>query len=128
MQANRIYKSMVGKSTRLQVIPQQSTQNKHSKFSITDMQQKPGLFLLSDMGVSFDFRNNFCQLRFLCKSFLSFTVYNSLKIIYVIQCTSGNKCNNYLPIILLGIGNSIPSLHFSASSRRSKEPVPSLAN
>ena len=52
---------MLGKSTHLQVIPQQSTQN--SKFAITDIQEKPAVhFLLNDTGVGFSSRNNFANL------------------------------------------------------------------
>ena len=69
---------MVGKSARLAVIPQQSTQN--SKFAITDIREKNSeLFLLFNTSVDFSLRNNFANSGFCAKVSVPVHIYNSLE-------------------------------------------------
>ena len=69
---------MVGKSTHLQVIPQQCAQ-KHSKFAITDIREKPvNFFLLFNTGVDFGLRNNFANSGSFAKVSVPVHIYNSL--------------------------------------------------
>ena len=68
---------MVGKSTRLQVIPQYSTQN--SKFATTDMREKPvNFFSLFNTGADFSLRNNFANSGSFVKVSVPVHIYNSL--------------------------------------------------
>ena len=68
---------MLGKSTHLQVIPQQSTKKNQS--AITDMRQKPvDFFLLYNTGVNFSSRNNFAHLGSFAKICISAQSINSL--------------------------------------------------
>ena len=54
-------------------------QQKHSKFGIKDMREKPvDLFFMCGTGVNFSSRNNFAKLSLLCKSFRSCRNYNPL--------------------------------------------------
>ena len=69
---------MPGKSTHLQVIPQQNIQN----FAISDMQEKlADFFLLYDTGVEFSSRNNFANLGSFAKFFVSVES-NSLVLVF----------------------------------------------
>ena len=69
---------MVGKSTRLQVIPQQK-HPKHSKFAVTDIREKPVDFLLLfNTGVDFSLRNNFANSGSFAKVSVPVHIYNTL--------------------------------------------------
>ena len=70
---------MVGKSTHLQVIPQQRTTHpKRSKFAITDVREKPvKFFFLFNASVDFSLRNNFAKSGSLAK--VSVFVHNYIK-------------------------------------------------
>ena len=63
---------MVGKSTHLQVIPQQSTQN------AVNTRKTSELFPLFNTGVDFSLRNNFANSGSFAKVFVPVHIYNSL--------------------------------------------------
>ena len=66
MQANKKYKLMVGKSARLQVTPQQSTQNT-ANLPLQTYEKTSELFLLFSTRVNFSLRTNFANSGFLQK-------------------------------------------------------------
>ena len=67
---------MVGKSTRLQVIPQQSTQNTANLRLHTC--ETSELFSLLNKGVNFSLRNNFAISGFFANVSVPVHIYNSL--------------------------------------------------
>ena len=68
---------MVGKSTRLQVIPQQSTQNT-ANLPLQTYEKTGELFLLFNTGVDFSLRNNFANSGSFAKVSIPVHIYNSL--------------------------------------------------
>ena len=69
---------MVGNSTRLQVIPQQSTQNT-ANLPLQTYEKTSELFSLVNTGVDFSLRNNFANSGSLEKVSVPVHNYNSLK-------------------------------------------------
>ena len=68
---------MVEKSTRLQVTPQQSTQDT-ANLPLQTYEKTGELFLLSNTGVDINFRNNFANSDSFAKVSVPVHIYNSL--------------------------------------------------
>ena len=68
---------MVGKGTRLQVIPQQCTQNT-TNLPLQTYEKKGELFLLFNTGVDSSLRNNFANSGSFAKVSVPVHIYNSL--------------------------------------------------
>ena len=85
---------MLGKSTHLQVIPQQSIQ-KHNKLAITGIREKPADFVfMYDAHIDFSSHNNLANLSSFCKNFRSCRIYNSLAIPNICKLKrKGNSAN-----------------------------------
>ena len=74
---------MLGKSTHLQVIPQQSTQNT-ANLPLQTFENNQRTFLLFNTGVDFSLRNNFANSGSFPKVSVRVHNYNSL----YVQCSS----------------------------------------
>ena len=68
---------MVGKSARLAVIPQQSTQNT-ANLPLQTYEKTSELFLLFNTGADFSLRNNFANSGSCAKVSVPVHIYNSL--------------------------------------------------
>ena len=86
------YSFMLGKSTYLQVILQKSTQNgRNSPLQTCDENQ--WTFVLYNMGVSFNSRNNFVNLGFFAKV--------SVPLQFIIPCWQQIQCSSYCLSVLI---------------------------
>ena len=77
---------MVGKSTHLKVVPQQSTQNA-ANLPLQTCEEYQGTFLLYDTSVDFSSRNNFVNLGFFAKV--------SVPVQSIIPCSNQGNVNIY---------------------------------
>ena len=86
---------MLGKSTHLVVIPQQSTRNT-ANLPLRHTRTTSKLFLLFNTGVNFSLRNNFANSGSFAKVSIPVHIYNSLFCGYAIQELSSLTTNSEL--------------------------------